>query len=69
MIRLADYHQKNCWVLAGSVEDTARQECITRFPSCSIETFGREDLSLEENFSQATGLFKAKLDSLLANQE
>jgi hypothetical protein len=51
------------------VEDTARQECITRFPSCSIETFGREDLSLEENFSQATGLFKAKLDSLLANQE
>jgi glycerate kinase len=69
VIRLAHKHQKNCWVLAGSVEDTARQECINRFPSCSIETFGREDLSLEENFSQATGLFKAKLDSLLANQE
>ncbi len=69
VIRLAHKHQKNCLVLAGSVEDSARQECITRFPSCSIETFAREDWSLEENFSQATGLFKAKLDSLLANQE
>ena len=65
VIRLAHRYKRKCLVLAGSVEEEARRECIDRFPFCSIEAFGREDLTLEENFSQAPSLFKSKLETLL----
>ena len=45
VIRLAHRYKRKCLVLAGSVEEEARRECIDRFPFCSIRPLGGGDLT------------------------
>ena len=67
LIRLSQKYGKPSLVLAGSVEEKAAHKCEELFPDCSIQAFGSEDISLEENLKQAPELFKTKFKTVLAN--
>ena len=67
LIRLSQKYGKPSLVLAGSVEEKAAHKCEELFPDCSIQAFGSEDFSLEENLKQAPELFKTKFKTVLAN--